>query len=453
MTKGTFAFITLGCDKNRVDSEVMCGLLQEAGFLLVPEEAEADLLIVNTCAFIEDALTESIETIVEAGQWKQNGRLKGIVVAGCLGQRYEKELFDELPEVDAIVGTAAFAQIADVAERLLAGETRIKILEDIDTRQKDELGNKRVLSTPGYYAYLKISEGCDNHCTYCIIPSLRGKHRSRSLESLVAEAETLAARGVRELLVVAQDTSIYGRDLYGEPKLDLLLSELCKVEGIQWIRLLYCYPETLTEAVMEVMAREPKICNYIDMPIQHAHDEVLKRMGRRSSRALLEEKVRLLRQKVPGICIRTTLIAGFPGETEEAFESLKDFVTKMQFDRLGVFAYSQEEGTPAAKLPDQLPEAEKKRRRDELLAIQKEISAAACAREVGRTLSVLVEGRLPEERTYCTRSYKDAPDIDGLVFVETDATLMSGELVEVTITGAYDYDLIGELTDGNESAQ
>ena len=430
----TVALTSLGCDKNRVDSEVMLGLLAKAGFRLAADEADADIIVVNTCCFIKDALEESIETILEMAGYKKTGRCKGLIVAGCLGQRYEKEFFDELPEVDAIVGTAAYESIAEVADAVLQGGQRLKRLEDIDRPMDNANGCLRLPSTAPYFAYLKISEGCDNHCTYCVIPKLRGRHRSRTLESLTAEAEMLVAKGVKELVLVAQDTSVYGRDLYGEPKLHTLLEKLNEIEGLAWIRLLYCYPETLTEETITAMARCEKVCHYIDMPIQHASDTVLKRMGRRSSQKLIREKMDKLRAAMPDIALRTTLIVGFPGETEQEFQELKDFISESKFDRLGVFAYSQEDGTPAARLENQIDEDLKERRREEIMDLQKSISAALCERETGTVKEVLIEGRLPEEEIYCGRTRRDAPEIDGMVFVSAEEELYSGEFVQVNPT-------------------
>lgn len=451
--KGKIAFVSLGCDKNRVDSEVMLGLLTERGFQIIAEEEKADLIVVNTCCFIKDALEESIETVLEMAQLKKTGVLKGLIVAGCLGQRYEKELFEEIPEVDAIVGTTAYEEIADIADQLLNGEKHVKHIRDIDQPMKEDNSTKRVLSTAGYYAYLKISEGCDNHCTYCVIPKMRGRHRSRSIESLVTEAEQLARQGVRELLLVAQDTSIYGRDLYGAPSLHKLLTALCRVDGIRWIRLLYCYPETLTDETIAVMAAEEKICHYIDLPIQHSNDAVLQRMGRKSSQALLLSKIEKLRQAMPDICLRTTLIVGFPGETEEEFASLCSFIEKVQFDRLGVFTYSPEEGTPAAEMNGQIDEGLKEERKAVIMEKQKHISAAKCQASIGKIYDVIIEGKLPEEAIYCGRTYQDSPEIDGLVFVKSEEELLSGDFVQVSIFEANDYDLYGEVAYGDEFTQ
>ncbi len=449
------AFTSLGCDKNRVDSEVMLGILQKNGYTAVADEAEADIIVVNSCCFIKDALEESIETILEMAQYKdpEVGNCKGLIVAGCLGQRFEKEFFDELPEVDAIVGTTAYESIAEVADEILAGKEQVKQLESIDLAMQDENGKLRVLSTAPYFAYLKISEGCDNHCTYCVIPKMRGKHRSRKMESLIEEATMLAQQGVKEIVIVAQDTSIYGRDLYGKPMLHELLKQLNAIEGIAWIRLLYCYPETLTEETIEAMAACEKVCHYIDMPIQHGNDAVLKRMGRKSSQAMIREKVAKLRAAMPDIAIRTTLIVGFPGESEEEFADLMQFVQEMRFERLGVFSYSREEGTAAARMENQIDDELKEERRDIIMDLQKSIAASLCEAEVGKEMEVLIEGKLPEEAIFCGRTRRDAPDIDGLVFVSSEEELYSGDFVTVRIREAGDYDLMGDVVYGNESAE
>lgn len=448
--KATVAFTSLGCDKNRVDSEVMLGLLEQDGLQLVADEAEADFIIINTCCFIKDALEESIETILELAQYKKDGKCKGLLVAGCLGQRYAAEIFEEMPEVDAVLGTTAYESVTEAINRLMKGEQGFHLLENIDKEMVEEHGIIRRISTAGYYAYLKISEGCDNHCTYCVIPKLRGKHRSRHMESLVEEATVLAKQGVKELVIVAQDTSIYGRDLYGEAKLGELLTRLCQVDGIEWIRLLYCYPETLTEDTIAVMAKEPKICHYIDMPIQHGCDTVLKRMGRKSSLKMIRGKIEKLREAMPDIAIRTTLIVGFPGETEEEFSQLCDFVEDMKFERLGVFTYSQEDDTPAACMPNQIEEDCKEARKKEIMEIQNNIAARWSEKQVGKKLQVVVEGKLPDEHIYCGRTQWDAPEIDGLVFLSASESLLSGDFVTVEVTEAREYDLIGDMVYGNE---
>jgi ribosomal protein S12 methylthiotransferase RimO len=441
------AFVSLGCDKNLVDSEVMLGLCKQAGIEIVADESVADLIVVNTCCFIQDALEESIETIVEMGEYKKDGNCKGIIVAGCLGQRYQKEIFDEMPEVDAVVGTTAYEKIVEVAKRVYAGE-KIKELTDIDMPMIAEDNSMlRMLSTAGHFAYLKIAEGCDNHCTYCVIPKLRGKYRSRSTESLVKEAEVLASQGVKELILVAQDTALYGSDIYGKSCLDKLLTALCKVDGIEWIRILYCYPEHITDETIAVMAKEDKVCKYLDMPVQSGCDSVLKRMGRKNTANIIEEKITKLRTAMPDITLRTTLITGFPEETEEEFNETLGFVERSRFDRLGVFTYSQEEGTPAAIMKNQIDEDVKKERKDLIMETQKFISASKCENAVGKRMKVLVEGRLPEDKVYCARSYKDAPDIDGLVFVSSDEELLTGDFAEVVITQASDYDLYGRVVE------
>ncbi len=450
--KANISFISLGCDKNLVDSEVMLGLTKKAGFNIVPDEADADIIVINTCCFIKDALEESIETIIDAGKYKED-RCKGIIIAGCLGQRYEKEIFEEMPEVDAVIGTTAYEDIVEVAERVLNGEKKFKDIKSIDFACDDDKSELRVLSSAGYSANLKIAEGCNNHCTYCVIPKLRGKYRSRKMESLVREAEMLAKNGVKELVLVAQDVALYGIDLYGENRLHILLEKLCEIEGIEWIRLLYCYPEHLTDETIAVMAKEEKICKYIDMPLQHTVDTVLKKMGRRSTKAMIREIVNKLRTAMPDIAIRTTIITGFPQETEENVNELIDFISEIKFDRLGVFSYSQEEGTPAAKMEGQIDDDVKEERRNRILECQKFISAEKCESMVGKVIKVIIDGKIPEENIYCGRCYKDAPDIDGMVFIRSDYELLSGDFADVLITEASDYDLIGETYYGDESAE
>lgn len=447
------AFVSLGCDKNLVDSEVMLGVLNEAGFNIVPDESSADIVVVNTCCFIKDALEESIETILEMAEYKKSGSLKGIIVAGCLGQRYNKEIFDEMPEVDAVVGTTAVDKIAEAAEKVLLGYKQLKFINDIDKPMDDERGEKRLVSSSGYFGYLKIAEGCNNFCTYCIIPKMRGKYRSRKMESLINEAELLAKRGVKELIIVAQDIACYGIDIYGESKLHVLLERLCNIDDIQWIRLLYCYPENITDETIETMKNQSKICNYIDMPLQHVSDTVLKRMGRKSTKALIHDKIKKLRKAMPDIAIRTTFIVGFPNETEGEFNELLEFVKAERLERLGVFTYSQEEGTPAALMEGQIDEEIKQKRKDIIMETQKAISAENCLKSVGKTLKVIIEGKLPEDNVYCGRTYKDAPEIDGLVFVSSQSELISGEFVQVNINKALDYDLMGEVVFENESTE
>ena len=435
-------FISLGCDKNLVDSEVMLGLLDKKGYQIVDSEEDADIIVVNTCCFIHDAKEESIQTILEMAEYKKEGRLKALIVTGCLAQRYQQEIIDEIPEVDAVLGTTSYDHIVEAVEEALAGNGHV-VLEDVDAFP--EVEEKRLVTTGGHYAYLKIAEGCDKHCTYCIIPKLRGNYRSVPMEKLVAEAKDLADQGVKELILVAQETTVYGKDLYGEKSLHKLLRELCKIPGIQWIRILYCYPEEIYDELIQTIKEEKKVCHYLDLPIQHASDAVLKRMGRRTSKAQLVEIIGKLRKEIPDISLRTTLITGFPGETEEQHEELKDFVDEMEFDRLGVFTYSPEEDTPAATLPDQIPEEVKEDRQAELMELQQEIAFDLAEDMVGREVLVMIEGKVADENAYVGRTYKDAPNVDGLIFINTDEELMSGDFARVRVTGALEYDLIGEL--------
>ena len=439
------AFISLGCDKNLVDSEVMLGICRKEGIDIIQEEEKADVIVINTCCFIKDALEESIEAILEAGKLKETGNCKGIIVTGCLGQRYENEIFDEMPEIDAVLGTTEYESIAGAIKAVMEGK-KFKELGGFDKVMKDEKNSiNRVITTAGHYAYLKIAEGCDSHCTYCVIPSLRGPYRSRSMESLVEEAASLAERGVKELILVAQDTAVYGTDIYGESRLDELLKKLCQIDGIQWIRLLYCYPENITDKTIKVMAENDKILKYLDMPVQHGSDTVLKRMGRRSTAELIKSKISSLRSLMPDIAIRTSIITGFPQESGEEFGELAEFVREVKFDRLGVFTYSQEEGTPAAKMEGQIPEEIKQERKDIIMDMQRDISAEKCESFVGKKLKVIIEGKLPDDNIYCARSYRDAPEIDGLVFVNSDEELLTGDFVDVVITAASDYDLYGSV--------
>lgn len=435
-------FISLGCDKNLVDSEVMLGLLDKKGYQIVDSEEDADIIVVNTCCFIHDAKEESIQTILEMAEYKKEGRLKALIVTGCLAQRYQQEIIDEIPEVDAVLGTTSYDHIVEAVEEALAGNGHV-VLEDVDAFP--EVEEKRLVTTGGHYAYLKIAEGCDKHCTYCIIPKLRGNYRSVPMEKLVAEAKDLADQGVKELILVAQETTVYGKDLYGEKSLHKLLRELCKIPGIQWIRILYCYPEEIYDELIQTIKEEKKVCHYLDLPIQHASDAVLKRMGRRTSKAQLVEIIGKLRKEIPDISLRTTLITGFPGETEEQHEELKDFVDEMEFDRLGVFTYSPEEDTPAATLPDQIPEEVKEDRQAELMELQQEIAFDLAEDMVGREVLVMIEGKVADENAYVGRTYKDAPNVDGLIFINTDEELMSGDFARVRVTDALEYDLIGEL--------
>ena len=436
-------FISLGCDKNLVDSEVMLGLLKERGYEVTNEEQEADVIVINTCCFIHDAKQESIETILEMSELKKTGKLKALVVAGCLSERYKEEFRRELTEVDAVLGTTSFDKIVEAVDEALKGNGE-DLFESIDYLP-DTSNVERVVTTGSYMAYLKIAEGCDKHCTYCIIPSIRGRFRSVPMERLVEEATQLANNGVKELVLVAQETTLYGKDLYGEKKLPELLHRLGEIEGIEWIRLLYSYPEEITDELIETMAREPKVCHYIDMPIQHSEDNILKRMGRRTSRAQLVEVIGKLRKAMPDIAIRTTLITGFPGETEEDHEGMLAFVDEIEFDRLGVFTYSQEEDTPAATFENQVDEEVKQRRRDEIMALQQEISYERDQEMIGKQVKVLIEGYLYDEDVYVGRTYKDAPKVDGCIFVKSEEEIISGDFVDVLITGASEYDLIGEV--------
>ena len=435
-------FISLGCDKNLVDSEVMLGLLDKKGYQIVDSEEEADIIVVNTCCFIHDAKEESIQTILEMAEYKKEGKLKALIVTGCLAQRYQQEIIDEIPEVDAVLGTTSYDHIVEAVEEALAGNGHV-VLEDVDALP--DVKEKRLVTTGGHYAYMKIAEGCDKHCTYCIIPKLRGNYRSVPMEKLLAEAKDLADQGVKELILVAQETTVYGKDLYGEKSLHKLLRELCKISGIQWIRILYCYPEEIYDELIQTIKEENKVCHYLDLPIQHASDAVLKRMGRRTSKAQLVEIIEKLRKEIPDISLRTTLITGFPGETQEQHEELKDFVDEMEFDRLGVFTYSSEEDTPAATMTEQIPEEVKEDRQAELMELQQEIAFDLAEDMVGREVLVMIEGKVADENAYVGRTYKDAPNVDGLIFINTDEELMSGDFARVRVTGALEYDLIGEL--------
>ena len=435
-------FVSLGCDKNLVDSEVMLGLLSNKGYAFTDDETEADVIVVNTCCFIGDAKEESVNTILEMAEYRKAGKCKALIVTGCLAQRYKQEIIDEIPEVDAVLGTTTYDSIVEAIEQAIGGEHMLKC-EDIDRLVLTPA--KRILTTGGHYAHLKIAEGCDKHCTYCIIPKVRGNYRSVPMESLIKEAKELADKGVRELILVAQETTLYGMDLYGKKELPRLLHELAQIPGIYWIRILYCYPEEITDELIDAIAAEPKVCNYLDIPIQHASDNVLKRMGRRTDQAELRAIIGKLREKIPDICLRTTLISGFPGETQEDFEELYRFVNEMEFDRLGVFPYSQEEDTPAATMEDQVPQEVKEFRRDELMELQQAIAFDKAEDMVGRILTVMIEGKVADEETYVARTYRDAPNVDGYLFVNTSANLMTGDFVKVLVTDSNEYDLIGEI--------
>lgn len=435
-------FISLGCDKNLVDSEVMLGLLAEKGYQMTDDETEAEVIVINTCCFIHDAKEESIQTILEMAEYKKEGTLKALIVTGCLAQRYQQEILDEIPEVDEVLGTTSYPEIVDAIENALKGRAEVR-MTDIDALPL--VDTARQVTTGGHFAYLKIAEGCDKHCTYCIIPKIRGNYRSVPMERLIKEAEGLAEKGVKELILVAQETTLYGKDLYGEKSLHRLLKELCRISGIRWIRILYCYPEEIDDNLIQVMKEEPKICHYVDLPIQHANTDILKRMGRRTSKEQLEEIIGKLRREIPDIAVRTTLITGFPGETEEQHQELVDFVDEMEFDRLGVFTYSPEEDTPAAEMEGQIPEEVKEDRQAEIMELQQEIAFEQAEDMVGKEVLVMIEGKVADENAYVGRTYKDAPNVDGLIFVNTEEELMSGDFARVKVTGAAEYDLIGEL--------
>ena len=440
-------FISLGCDKNLVDSEVMLGELSKRGYTFTEDETEADIIVINTCCFINDAKEESVNTILEMAEYKTAGSCKALIVTGCLAQRYRQEIIDEIPEVDAVLGTTSFDHICEAVDEALKGQNLTKF-DDLQKLVKSE--NHRMLTTGGHYAHLKIAEGCDKHCTYCIIPKIRGTFRSVPMEELVEEAKYLVSQGVKELILVAQETTLYGVDLYGEKSLHKLLRELCKIPGLYWIRIQYCYPEEIYDELIQTIAEEPKVCHYLDLPIQHCNDAILKRMGRRTNKQQLMDKIEQLRAAIPDIALRTTLIAGFPGETPEAHEEMMQFVNDMEFDRLGCFAYSAEEDTPAATFSDQVPQELKEEWRDEIMELQSEVCADLAEDMIGRELYVMVEGKVADEAAYIGRTYKDAPGVDGYIFIQTGEALMSGDFVKVRVTGAIDYDLIGEIADADE---
>ena len=440
-------FISLGCDKNLVDSEVMLGLLTKHGYTLTDDETQADVIVINTCCFIHDAKEESINTILEMAQYKEQN-LKALVVAGCLAERYKDEILKEIPEIDAVLGTTSYDSIVEAVNTALEENTgeHFEHYESIDYLP-DNSEVERVVTTGNHMAYLKIAEGCDKRCSYCIIPKIRGRFRSVPMQELLNEAKRLASEGVKELVLVAQETTLYGKDLTGEKQLPLLLHELCKIEGIEWIRLLYCYPEEITDELIKVIKTEEKVCNYIDMPIQHSENRILQRMGRRTSREDLVAVIKKLRKEIPDITIRTTLITGFPGESQEDHEGLMNFVEECQFDRLGVFTYSPEEDTLAATFEDQIDEEVKEERRDELMSLQQEISYDKGTDRIGQELLVMIEGKVADESAYIGRTYGDAPKVDGYIFVQTGELLMTGDFAKVRVTGELEYDLIGVLSD------
>ena len=437
-------FISLGCDKNLADSEEMLGLLTANGHEIVDSEEEADAIVINTCCFIHDAKEESVNTILEMAEYKKSGTCKALIVTGCMAQRYKEEITQEIPEVDAVLGTTSYGDIVKALNEVQAGNV---FQEFRDINELPEDCGHRVITTGGHFGYLKIAEGCDKHCTYCIIPSLRGKFRSVPEERLLKQAEYMASQGVKELILVAQETTVYGTDLYGKKTLHLLLKKLCQIRGIRWIRVLYCYPEEIYDELIQVMKEEPKICHYLDLPIQHASDKILRRMGRRTSKQQLIDIITKLRCEIPDIVLRTSLITGFPGETEEDHQELMEFVDEMEFDRLGVFTYSPEEGTPAETMEGQVPEEVKEARRDEIMELQQEISLDKGNDRIGQEVLVMIEGKVSGESAYIGRTYGDAPKVDGYIFVQTGELLVTGDFAKVTVTGALEYDLIGELTD------
>ena len=436
-------FVSLGCDKNLVDSEEMLALLEKRGYSFTDDETQADVIIINTCCFINDAKEESVQTILEMSEYKKEN-CKALIVTGCMAQRYKQEILDEVPEVDMVLGTTAYDRIVEAIDEALAGSRKVET-ESLNTLPKTGAG--RVLTTGGHYAYLKIAEGCNKCCTYCIIPKVRGRYRSVPMEELIAQAKDLADKGVKELILVAQETTVYGVDLYGKKSLHLLVRELCKISGLRWIRLLYCYPEEIYDELIETMRDEEKVCHYLDLPIQHASDAVLKRMGRRTTQADLKEIIAKLRKEIPDIVLRTTLIAGFPGETQEQHEEMMAFIDELEFDRLGVFTYSQEEDTPAAVMPDQIDEETKLTWREELMELQQEIAFDKAQDREGSIVTAMVEGKVADENAYVARTYGDAPNVDGLLFIQTAEELNSGDFARVRITGSAEYDLIGELAD------
>lgn len=433
-------FISLGCDKNSVDTEKMLELLMENGHEIVTDEREADILVVNTCAFICDAKEESINALIEMGNYKEEANCKYIICAGCLGERYKEDVLKELPEVDAIIGVHAYERINEVIDRLEKGEEKILCLE----KEAIDTVTKRVITTPGHYEYLKIAEGCNNFCTYCAIPKIRGKYKSRKMEDIIEEAKFLAKSGVKELLIVAQEVSCYGIDLYGEVKLKELINKISEIEDIKWIRLLYCYPENVSDDIIEVIKENDKVCKYIDIPIQHTESNILKLMGRRTNHEEIMAKIKKLRDAIPEIVIRSTLIVGFPGETEEDFDGLCKSIEELKLDKLGVFCYSQEEDTPAASLPNQIDDEVKEERKDKIMNIQEKIAEENSRKHLGKTFEVIVDGYLSEDEVYCGRTFMDIPDIDGIVFFESDKELIAGDFVKVEVNKTLGYDLIGK---------
>ena len=438
-------FISLGCDKNLVDTETMLGYLSQKGYEITDDENEAEAVVINTCCFIHDAKQESVDVILEMAELRTKGKVKALIVTGCLAQRYSDEIKEEIPEVDVIMGTQAIEDIVEALESVLNNQSK-DFLPDIN-KPLPALG-KRMITTGGHFAYLKIAEGCDKHCTYCIIPKVRGTYRSVPMEQLVEQATQLVEDvGIKELILVAQETTVYGTDIYGEKRLPELLARLAAIRGLRWIRILYCYPEEIDDALIEEIATNEKVCHYLDIPIQHASDKILKRMGRRTTKAELEEIINKLRARIPDICLRTTLISGFPGETDDDYEEVLDFVDRMEFERLGVFTYSQEEDTPAAGMDGQLEESVKEERRDEIMELQQEIAFEKAEAMIGKCVLAMIEGRIADEDAYIARTYMDAPNVDGYLFINTTKELMTGDFAYVRITGSNEYDLIGELED------
>ena len=444
--------LSLGCDKNLVDAEKMLGMLFSDGCTFTDQPEEADIILVNTCCFIGDARDESVEAILEMTEYKKSGRCRALIVTGCMAERYREEILQTLPEVDAVVGTNSYQELIPVLHGIFRGEGQESCLLPISEAHFAEQGSQgRIVTTGGHYAYLKIAEGCNKRCTYCIIPFLRGNYRSVPMEDLVQEAEKLAADGVKELILVAQETTLYGVDLYGKKSLPELLRKLNDVEGVAWIRILYCYPEEVTEELIRAIRDLPKVCHYLDVPIQHASDHILRRMARKTTRREITERIGRLRQEIPDICLRTTMISGFPGETDADHKILLEFVREMEFDRLGDFTYSREEGTKAAAFSHQVSKRLKEERRGEVMALQQEIAFRKAEKQIGRELRVLIEGRLSqetEENVYVARTYMDAPGVDGYIYVHAGKReFMTGDMPKVRVTAAREYDLIGELVE------
>ena len=437
--------VSLGCDKNLVDSEMMLGLLRRDGYSLTDDETEAEIIVINTCAFIDAAKEESINTILEMARLKTEGKCRVLVVCGCMAERYKEEVLREIPEVDAILGTNSCGAVSSAIERVLAGEKQVTVFRALEDLPEES--EERILTAGGWSSFLKIAEGCNKRCTYCIIPYLRGPYRSVPILRLISEAKRLAAQGVKELILVAQETTLYGVDLTGKKMLPTLLRKLSEIDGIEWIRLMYCYPEEIDDELIEAVATIPKVLHYIDLPIQHASDRILRLMGRKTTQSELREKIERIRSRIPDVCLRTTLISGFPTETEEDHEILMDFVNDMEFDRLGVFTYSREENTPAAEFADQVPDDIKEERRDEIMELQQEIAFEKAASRIGTRMDVMIEGRIPEEGVYIGRTYMDAPNVDSQIYLHTDRELISGSVVRAVITDSVEYDLKGVMED------